>query len=301
MITEMFGSYFTAEIGRLAGYFAMIPAIYYAVEGHTVDDNDEDTVSYLTSVVQELTFLTKLFEKVFRIRKKVSEVNGLAYRIYEMEKSLLNVQKIMDVQKEKRKEILVRKDALCAIKLNHVTVETPSEEILIEDLSIEIKQGQHTFIKGPNGVGKTSIFRVLAGLWRAKEGNVEIVNNTEDVMNTNGIFFLSQRPYLVPNVSIKQQVCYPHHAEKFEERDIIEQLKFVGIFGLILARGGLDDVHIMNGLSGGEIQRIGMARCLLHKPTFAMLDECSSAVSVDMTDKFFAKCVEDNITLITIA
>ena len=44
-----------------------------------------------------------------------------------------------------------------------------------------------------------------------------------------------------------------------------------------------------------------MARCLLHRPVFALLDECSSAVSVDMTDLFFTQCIERNITLITIA
>eukprot|EP00483_Globobulimina_turgida_P011025 UN11046 len=66
-------------------------------------------------------------------------------------------------------------------------------------------------------------------------------------------------------------------------------------------RGGLNNEDVIHGLSGGEIQRIGMARCLLNKPVFALLDECSSAVSEDMTNKFFSKCSELNITLITIA
>ena len=255
--------------------------------------------------------MTKLFERVFRIRKKFDEVNGLAFRIWEIEKSLNNVEKIMELQKEKRKEIMLSDDDddLCGIKLNGVTIETPSNEVLIRDLSIDIIEGRHTFIKGPNGVGKTSLFRIISGLWIPKTGNVEIKmrmnrnsnkdNDTESHSN-NGIF-ISQRPYLVPNLSIKQQLCYPDGIDKFKENDIINVLKFVGIYDLILLRGGLNNKHIINGLSGGEIQRIGMARCLLHKPLFALLDECSSAVSVDMTDKFFKKCIDENITLITIA
>merc|ERR1712228_525026 len=77
----------------------------------------------------------------------------------------------------------------------------------------------------------------------------------------------------------------------FDEIDVVNILKF----------GGLNDKNVINGLSGGETQRIGMARCLLHQPKFALVDECSSAVSVDMTSKFFEECIQRNITLITIA
>ena len=296
MITEGFGSYFTGEIGRLAGYFAMVPAVYYAVKEQKENEEGEDTVQFLTSVVQELTFLTKLFERVFRIRKKLDEVNGLAFRIYEMEKALNNVEHIMDEQKTYRNEVVVD-NGVSFIKLNNVTIETPNNEILIKDLSIEIKEGVHTFIAGPNGVGKTSIFRIIAGLWKPKQGSIDFVVNKGD----NKMLFISQRPYLVPNIGIKAQLCYPNDRNAFDEIDIVHILKFVGLYELIVSRGGLNEKNVITGLSGGEIQRIGMARCLLHKPKFALLDECSSAVSVDMTSKFFEECIQRNITLITIA
>ena len=78
-------------------------------------------------------------------------------------------------------------------------------------------------------------------------------------------------------------------------------MTFVGLKKLVLTRGGLNGYRICDGLSGGEKQRVGMARCLLHKPKFALLDECSSAVSKDLEENFFTKCIENNITLITIA
>jgi len=115
------------------------------------------------------------------------------------------------------------------------------------------------------------------------------------------LLFISQRPYLVPNKGIKQQICYPDGVSGFDDAQIVNILKFVGLYALIVSRGGLNDETVINGLSGGEVQRIGMARCLLHQPTFALLDECSSAVSVDMTSKFFEECIRRNITLITIA
>ena len=142
-------------------------------------------------------------------------------------------------------------------------------------------------------MGKTSIFRIISGLWKPKTGFVE--------MNAKSIFFISQRPYLVPNGHIRQQLCYPNHCDRFEESAIVKMLKFVSLYDLIAKRGGLDCPSVIHGLSGGERQRIGMARCLLHRPVFALLDECSSAVSQDMTDRFFEQCIEDNITLVTIA
>merc|ERR1712129_341943 len=102
-------------------------------------DDNEDTVAYLTSVVQELTFLTKLFERVFRLRKKWDECNGLAFRIYEMEKALNNVQKIMDAQNEYRNESVVSVGE-SFIKLENVTIETPNNEVLIRDLSIRFEK-----------------------------------------------------------------------------------------------------------------------------------------------------------------
>ena len=257
----------------------------------------EDTVSFLTSVVQELTFLTKLFERVFRLRKQWDEVSGLAQRIYEMEKSLDRVEALLESQKEQRREVAVAAGE-SALKLDAVTVVTPGGEQLIEGLSVEIKEGEHTFIGGPNGVGKTSIFRVIAGLWSPKSGTVEIRKAQSE---RTFLLFLSQRPYLVPHLSIKEQVSYPRRGSEFNDEDIGSVLRTVGIHDVIQSRGGIHDGNVIDGLSGGEIQRIGMARCLLHRPVFALLDECSSAVSADMTDVFFAQCIERNITLITIA
>ena len=134
MITEGFGSYFTGEIGRLAGYFAMVPAVYYAVKDQRENEEEgEDTVQFLTSVVQELTFLTKLFERVFRIRKKLDEVNGLAFRIYEMEKALNNVEHIMDEQKTYRNEVVVD-DGVSFIKLNNFGI-----QFHFKQLSVKVK------------------------------------------------------------------------------------------------------------------------------------------------------------------
>ncbi len=94
-----------------------------------------DTVEYLTTVVQELSFLSKLFERVFRIGKTFSEVNGIAHRIVEFEKVLNNV---VNTDINPKTEI---KTTEKYIEFRNVTISTPIGEVLIRDLNLTIDEG----------------------------------------------------------------------------------------------------------------------------------------------------------------
>ena len=184
MISQMFGSYFTGETGNLIGYIAMIPAIYFAkpkskdsASGMDDDELDDsaagDTVAYLTSIVQELSFLTKLFERVFRIGNKWHEVNGFAHRIVELEKGLkntiekkLNRKKTIVSDKSGKKKFDFNPNS--CISLDNVTIATPAPntDVLIRNLTIIVDKGCHIFTEGPDGVGKRSLFSIIGGLWQ---------------------------------------------------------------------------------------------------------------------------------------
>merc|ERR1711977_256156 len=124
----------------------------------------------------------------------------------------------------------------------------------------------------------------------------------------NNMFFLSQRPYLVTG-SLRDQLLYPNpsptaiaNASKADESvarkasrncpmirdiDIKDTLQKVEL-GYLLDRYSLDTViNWEDTLSGGEKQRIAMARLLCHKPKYAILDECTSAVSADGEQKLY--------------
>jgi ATP-binding cassette subfamily D (ALD) long-chain fatty acid import protein len=166
-------------------------------------------------------------------------------------------------------------------------------------LSLTVKSGDHMLITGPNGVGKTAIARVLAQLWPIWQGGLEIPSK-------NDIFFLPQRPYLSAG-SLRDQVLYPTTYPDFiksgrTDDDLLAILRDVHLGYLPDREGGWETrKEWKDVLSGGEKQRMGMARLFYHEPRFGILDECTSAVSTDVEGLMYARAKELGITLITIS
>lgn len=167
-------------------------------------------------------------------------------------------------------------------------------------MKIEILPGHHTLISGPNGCGKSSLFRILGNLWPIRGG----VLRKPDFKD---IFYIPQRPYL-PTGTLRDQLIYPHTKEQFlangkTDEDLIELLNSVDI-DVIRKRyeHGFEAIKDWaDVLSGGEKQRVAMARLFYHCPKYAILDECTSAVSVDVEGKMYNHAKKLGITLITVS
>jgi len=185
------------------------------------------------------------------------------------------------------------------IKFEGVPIYAPNGELLINPITFELKPGMHCIISGPNGCGKTSLVRVLGSLWPVFTGTLY----RPSIQN---MFYIPQRPYLPPG-TLRDQVIYPHSKlqmfrKRVTDEDIRALLKAAHLDYLIDREGGLDAINDWNDvLSGGEKQRIAMSRLFYHKPTFAILDECTSAVSIDVEASLYIHCKELGITLLTVS
>ncbi len=176
---------------------------------------------------------------------------------------------------------------------------TPNGDILIESMNFKINPGDHTLVTGPNGCGKSSLFRILGHLWPLKGGVLRKPSFSE-------IFYIPQRPYL-PTGSLREQIIYPHTTEEMKklgktDEQLIKLLEVVDIDYIRIRHKGLDIVKDWNDvLSGGEKQRMAMARLFYHCPKYAILDECTSACSVDIEGKMYNYAKSLNITLLTVS
>ncbi|XP_037874940.1 ATP-binding cassette sub-family D member 3 [Bombyx mori] len=185
------------------------------------------------------------------------------------------------------------------IKFDKVPLVTPNGDILIDELSFEVKSGINVLVCGPNGCGKSSMFRQLGELW-------PIFGGTLTKPPKGKLFYVPQRPYMTLG-TLRDQVIYPQTREEMVRRGRSDEqlgrfLRIVQLEYLAARDGGWDAVEDwMDVLSGGEKQRIAMARLFYHEPQFAILDECTSAVSVDVEGQMYQYCREMGISLFTVS
>ena len=184
------------------------------------------------------------------------------------------------------------------IKFDHVPLVTPNGDVLIQDLNFEVRSGANVLICGPNGCGKSSLFRVLGELWPLFGGRL-----TKPVRGK--LFYVPQRPYMTLG-TLRDQVIYPDTLEDQRKKGISDQvlkeyLDNVQLGQILEREGGWDSVQDwMDVLSGGEKQRMAMARLFYHKPQFVILDECTSAVSVDVEGYIYSHCRKVGIIFFTV-
>jgi ATP-binding cassette, subfamily D (ALD), member 3 len=185
------------------------------------------------------------------------------------------------------------------IQFQNVPLVTPNGDVLVQSLDVRVESGMNVVVAGPNGCGKSSLFRILGELW-------PIFGGTLTKPERNGLFYIPQRPYLTLG-SLRDQIIYPHSLGEMQksgrtDADLMTFLEKVQLGYLVDREGGWDVVHDWaDVLSGGEKQRVAMARLFYHKPQFAILDECTSAVSVDVEGAMYSHCREQNITLFTVS
>lgn len=165
---------------------------------------------------------------------------------------------------------------------------------MLRGLSLTFRPHENTVIKGPSGLGKSTLFKAIAGTWTYGKGNVQISNR-------NKMCFLPQRPSL-PNDTLRAVLAYPEPETTYTDAQYIRVLHNVGNMNQFIAQ--LDTKKNWSGtFSPGQQERIAFARALLKKPDWLFLDEATASLDTQGERRMYnlVKRKLPNTTVISIA
>ena len=161
--------------------------------------------------------------------------------------------------------------------LHDATLALPDGRALVEHADLALRPGESVVVTGRSGSGKSTLFRALAGIWPFGAGTVQRPGSAA--------LFLPQRPY-IPLGTLRHAVAYPAKPDSFTDDEFRSALTEVGLAPLIPR---LDDEDLWTQrLSGGEQQRLALARALLAKPAWLFLDEATASLDPQTEASLYA-------------
>ncbi|KAF7251957.1 ATP-binding cassette sub-family D member 4 [Varanus komodoensis] len=305
-------------LGSILSYIVIAVPIF----GGVYHDLDPAELSSLISKNAFVSiYLISCFSQLIDLSTTVSNVAGYTHRIGELQEMLLKLSKKQrdcelqakwDFSSAAKEEVVSSK---IAFLLEQVSLSAPPEKLLIKDLNLRVTQGSNLLITGNTGTGKTSLLRILGGLWESTAGHVHMLS----CFGPHGVMFLPQKPFFTDG-TLREQVIYPLKeiypvSGSADDERILKFLELTGLVSdqgnslffipsdLLVRIGGLDqpvDWNWYDILSPGEMQRLSFARLFYLQPQYALLDESTSALTEEVEHELYKICAQLGMTLVTV-
>ncbi|KAF8602699.1 adrenoleukodystrophy protein [Ceratobasidium sp. AG-I] len=282
--------------------------VFFKLPGIGKNDLGGRTESFVTNR-RLLLSASDAFGRVMYSYKELAELAGYTARVSLLMDTMGDVQRaqfekalVSSASVDENARVLQGRGTVIEsdeIQFEGVPIVSPNGDILVRSLSFFVQPGRHLLIVGPNGCGKSSLFRILGGLWPVYGGTVR-------KPPARDFTYIPQRPYLSLG-TLRDQVIYPDTKEDMHRRgitddDLLRALAVVQMDHIVEREGGWDAAkEWRDALSGGDKQRIAMARLFYHEPKYAILDECTSAVTLEVERVMFEHATRLGITLLTVS
>jgi putative ATP-binding cassette transporter len=165
-----------------------------------------------------------------------------------------------------------------------LTITLPDRTVLLDDVVLQVRPGDSVLIRGPSGSGKSTLLRVLAGIWpyvRGWDAKHQPLPISQAVVLPSNAVFIPQRAYF-PEGTLRHALSYPSADNDYTDEQLKQALEHALLPQLC---SQLDVAGQWNQqLSGGEAQRLAMARVFLKQPSWVFADEATSALD-EVTEK----------------
>ncbi len=163
------------------------------------------------------------------------------------------------------------------LDIEDLDVRLPDGREIIEGAHVRLDAQEPVVLTGPSGSGKSTLFRAISGIWPYGGGAITLPRDAK-------ILLLPQRPYL-PMGTLRAAVTYPGKPDGYETAEILDAMRDAQLGDFL---GALDrEDNWQQRLSGGEQQRLAIARAILAKPDWLFLDEATSAMDEAMEAEIY--------------
>lgn len=194
---------------------------------------------------------------------RISDWLAGIHRIVQFDAVIGDIERGMSEPGERHIEVVPSADS--RLRFIDLNVDSRDGTGVIDNATTAIQPGERVLIAGDSGVGKTTLFRAMAGLWPWGSGRIE--------MPQARVMFIPHRPYLPPG-SLRAVLAYPDPPDRFGDAELLAAL---GRCGLDHYGDKLDCVaNWHEAMAEGEQQRIAFARLLLQRPAWVLMDEATS-------------------------
>ncbi len=178
-----------------------------------------------------------------------------------------------------------------SVQLNSVTKIFDEDFVAVDNVSLNIEQGEFFSLLGPSGCGKTTILRMIGGFEDPTSGSIFL--NGKDILgippNKREVNTIFQNYALFPNMTVYENIAFSLRLKKISEKEI--KTKVMEMVNLTRLNG--HENKKTNQLSGGQKQRVAIARALINKPTVLLLDEPLAALDAKLRQHMLVEL--DNI------
>ena len=256
----------TAGYGQAASVFPIAVVAPRFFSGEITLGALTQTAGAFSRVENALSFFVDAYRSLAKWRATVGRLAGFRRSIEMAHAAALGGQ-----------GVAVAEGAADEWRLRDVTLALPDGRRVLGEQDMTLSAGQSVVLTGRSGAGKSTLFRAMAGIWPFGGGTVERPPGSQ--------MFLPQRPYL-PLGTLRAVVTYPAAPDAFDDAAVRGALEAVGL-GALAAR--LDEeAPWAQRLSGGEQQRVAVARAVLARPDWLFLDEATASLDPEAEAQLYA-------------
>lgn len=250
----------------------------------------QDKIS-LGSAMMVQSFAFTIFNTVWVYAQAITQFQG--------------IKKVNEQMQKLEQDVIVNKKKTAGdwkkLKVSNLKMQYPDgEEIAYPDF--EIKQGEKILLSGDSGTGKSTLFKLILGQLQPASGDICFFDQNGQKVNPNleKIGYLAQDAKLFP-VSIADNITMFDQKLANKLDDVIEKVQFKR--DIVAFPNGMEtQVDLDNeNLSGGQKQKVILARSNIHDSNFILMDEATSAIDSQATEKILSNVLNSNATVIMIA